>query len=189
MFKLIPHFLSPVTPSGKFSHSSAGYELDVCACVSQPFLFIVDLLPLIFFPLLGEYVYKHSLYYRPGTYFVLWIWTCSVSAFWDALVIVPCWAKRQFTKERIHDGRMSERKRSSLQFSRGQGARRRNEIEGFYYVRWVPIHWINSRGRPIRGGPPGHGLVEALTTSHRKILPCYKTLINAWDMDWSCGTK
>jgi len=34
MFKLIPHFMSPVTPSGKFPHSSAVYQQDVYACVS-----------------------------------------------------------------------------------------------------------------------------------------------------------
>ena len=34
IFKLIPIFLSPVTPCGKFPHSSAGYQLDVCSCVS-----------------------------------------------------------------------------------------------------------------------------------------------------------
>jgi len=33
MFKLIPNFLFPVTPSGKFPHSSAGCQLDVYACV------------------------------------------------------------------------------------------------------------------------------------------------------------
>jgi hypothetical protein len=32
--KLIPNFLSPVTPSSEFPHSSAGYQLDVYACVS-----------------------------------------------------------------------------------------------------------------------------------------------------------
>jgi len=32
MFKIIPHILSPVTPSGKFPHSSAGYQVDVYAC-------------------------------------------------------------------------------------------------------------------------------------------------------------
>ena len=39
--------------------------------------------------------------------------------------------KGRSTKERIHDGRTWEKKRSSLQFSRRQGARRGNEIEGF----------------------------------------------------------
>ena len=33
MFELILNFLSPVTPSGKFPHSSAGCQLDVYACV------------------------------------------------------------------------------------------------------------------------------------------------------------
>jgi len=42
---------------------------------------------------------------------------------------------------------------------------------------------INSRGHPIRGGPPGRDLVEALTTPHCKILPFYKLLINDPDMD------
>jgi hypothetical protein len=34
MFKIILNFLSPVTASGKFPLSSAGYQLDVHACVS-----------------------------------------------------------------------------------------------------------------------------------------------------------
>jgi hypothetical protein len=34
MFKIIPHILSPVAPSRKFPHSSAGYQLDVYARAS-----------------------------------------------------------------------------------------------------------------------------------------------------------
>ena len=44
------------------------------------------------------------------------------------------------TKERIYDGRTWERKRSSLHLSGRQGAGGGNEIEGFYYGRWLPIH-------------------------------------------------
>ena len=95
MFKLVPNFLSPVTLSGKFSHTSAGYQLDVHACVSQPFLCIVDSLPWNAFPLFGVFI-KHSLYYRSDTYLVRWFWKCSVSVCWDALDVFPCWGKRQF---------------------------------------------------------------------------------------------
>jgi len=44
------------------------------------------------------------------------------------------------TKERIHDERTWERKRSSLLHSGRQGAGGGNEIEGFYYERLLPIH-------------------------------------------------
>jgi len=58
--------------------------------------------------------------------------------------------KGSSTQELIHDGRTRERKRSSLHHRRRQGAGRGNEIEGFYYGLWLPIHGISSRGQPKR---------------------------------------
>jgi hypothetical protein len=45
---------------------------------------------------------------------------------------------------------------------------------------------ICSRGQATRGGPPGWGLGEVLTTPHRKKVPCYETLYRASDLAGSC---
>ena len=50
-----------------------------------------------------------------------------VGTHWKYLLVG---GKGRSTKERIHDGKTWERERSSLRFSRGQGTRRGNEIEG-----------------------------------------------------------
>jgi hypothetical protein len=144
-----------LTSSGKFPHPSAR-----CACV--------DTLPWNVFPLLAVYINEHSLDLSLIFYCAFKHAACQLFGTHCQYFLVG--SEGNSTKEYL---------RRSLQFIMWEAAGRGNEIEGFYYGRWVPIHWINSRGRPIRAGPSGWDWVEALLTPHRKILPCNKPLINA----------
>jgi len=146
--KSLVNFLFPVTFFCSFSPSSVGRQLQVVTVTTWTFLCVADSLLFLW---ISEHVCKHLHFYRPGTYFVRWLWIYSVSVFWEALEIFPCWGKKDSsTKERIHDGRTWEMKRISLHHSGQQGTIWSKDIERFYYGRWLPIHLISSSGQSIR---------------------------------------
>jgi hypothetical protein len=130
-FELIPNFLSPVTPSWKFPHCSAGCQLDVCAAYrSLDCELVIRCLEMFSLYILNSFINSCVIFNSA----LIWYFgfECAVCQFagMDCKYFL-FGSKDSSTMEHIHDGRNCERKRNSLHFSRGQGTERGNEIEEF----------------------------------------------------------